>query len=303
MISSIALRYFAGVRQYGSIRAAAESLFVAPSAISRQISLLEEEIGAPLYERGRGKAGLRLTAAGEVLLQYVLSSDNELRRVKAEIEALKGLRKGEIRLGIPETFSKHFMPDFLLQFNERYPHISYHVHVATTPALLELLGADELDLALAFNPPEKIDISHVFKKDVATCILVSENHPLAHKESVRLSDCANYGMALPDASLSAKRKYDEMFAKAKIRPRPILITNSYELTRNVARAGLAIAIVNRHIDYKSNIHIGYRYIPIVDKLVRPQRFALCIRSGRNLSVVALTFIDQLKQAFESMEIV
>jgi DNA-binding transcriptional LysR family regulator len=109
-------------------------------------------------------------------------------------------------------------------------------------------------------------------------------------------------MALPDASNSTKRLYDEMFAKAKFRQRPVLVSNSYELLRQVSMAGLSIAITNPHTTYKPSESPGYRYVPIRDRLVKPQRLALCIRASRNLPIAALTFIEHLKRELELLEI-
>jgi DNA-binding transcriptional LysR family regulator len=300
VISALGLRYFSEVTRCGSFRAAAEHICVAPSAISRQIALLEEELGAPLLERGRGRTALRLTSAGEILMQYVRSTDNEMQRVRSDIEALKGLRKGQLRFGIPETFTRDFMPEFLVRFNRLYPRITYHVHVAGSPRLLEMVAADELDAALSFNPPPMTDITHLYERMLPTSVLVSDDHPLANREFVRLSDCAEYGMALPDNSISAKRMHDEMFARAKIRPRPVLVSNSYELMRSASAAGLCLALVNEHMTYDGVRKVGYRYVPVRDARVKPQRFTLCVRTGRNLPVAATTFVEHLRREFDRL---
>jgi DNA-binding transcriptional LysR family regulator len=301
MISAIGLRHFAKVNEHGSFRAAAENLAVAPSAVSRQIMLLEEKLGAPLFERGRGRTALRLTSAGEILMRYVKTTDNELARVQSDIEALKGLRKGAIRFGVPESFTRDFVPGFLARFNQQFSRITFAVEVQGTPRLVEMLAADELDAALAFNAPLVADVKHVYERLLPTCALVPAGHPLFERETLRLSDCADYPMALPDASISAKRLYDEMFAKAKIRQRPVLVSNSYELLRQVSMQGLSIAIVNAYVTHQAGDGAGYRYIPIRDPLVKPQRMTLCIRAGRNLPTAASTFIEHLTRELESLE--
>ena len=299
MIPGNALRYFAEVVRSGSLRAASERLFVAASAISRQITLLEEEVGASLLERSRGRSVLKLTAAGESLMRYVVHTDREFERVRAEIEALKGLRKGKIRLGIPETFARDSIPGFLSRFNQQYPGISYEIESAGSPRLVEMVGQDELDLAIAFNAPAVLHVQHVYKRQLATRVLVSDDHPLAEKPHVRLSDCAEYGIAYPDARIGAK-VYDEMFAKAGIKPRKTLVSNSYDLLRSVARAGLALAIVNARVGEPLQ-GPGYRYVPIKDPHVKPQHLSLCIFDGRNPSPIVAIFIELLKQEFDSLE--
>jgi DNA-binding transcriptional LysR family regulator len=299
MISSVSLRYFGEVVRSRSIRGASERLHVAASAISRQLALLEEQLGAPLLERGRGRTALRLTAAGELMVRYQRQSDRALESVRGEIEALKGLRKGHIRFGIPETFVRDAVPQMLQRFNQRYPGVTYQVEVAGSTRLVEMVAQDELDVAVTFNPPAALNVKHVFERQLATCVLLANDHPLAGRASLKLSDCAEYGLALPDETISAKRDYDEMFAKARIRPREVLVTNSYELLRSVAATGMAITIVNARPG--DNATAGYRYIPIKDARVKPQRVTVCTYSGRNPGPMASVFIERLKQEFERLE--
>jgi DNA-binding transcriptional LysR family regulator len=300
MISAVALRYFGEVVRAGSIRAASERLYVAASAISRQLALLEDEVGAPLLERGRGRTALRLTAAGELMVRYLRQSEHEMDRVRSEIESLKGLRKGHIRLGIPETFVREVVPQVLQRFNRRHPGVTFRVEVAASPRLVQLISGNELDVAVTFNPPAALHVKHVFERQLATCVLLSTDHPLADRPHLKLSDCADYGLALPDETMSAKQAYEEMFARARIRPRKVLETNSYELMRAVAAAGMAITIVNaRPGDAPATA--SYRYIPIQDPRVKPQRVTICTPGERNPGPVASVFIEQLKQEFEQLD--
>jgi DNA-binding transcriptional LysR family regulator len=300
MITAISSRYFAEVVRAGSIRAAAERLFVAASAISRQIALLEEELGAPLLERGPGRTVLRLTAAGELMMRHVRHVDHEIDRVRSEIEALKGLRKGNVRLGIVETFVREVIPDLLQRFNGRYPGVTYQVEVASTTRLMELVGRDELDVAVTFNPPPSLRVKHVYERTLDTCVMVANHHPLAQFDSLKLSDCAAYGLAMPDETISAKRDQDEMFTKARIQPRQVLVTNSYELMRSVAETGMAVALVNARPGDSANMP-GFRYVPIRDSRVKPQRMTLCTCEGRTPSPIAAVFIETMKKEFEELE--
>jgi DNA-binding transcriptional LysR family regulator len=156
-----------------------------------------------------------------------------------------------------------------------------------------MLVKDELDAICGFNAPPMADLLTVFERTLRTCIVVSHDHPLASRQSVRLSDCAGHAIALPDESISVKPIFDEMFAKAKLRPQPVLTSNSYEMLRSVSVAGMSIAMVNEHMRYPDDGSPDYRYIPIRDPRVKPQRFALCVRRGRSLSVAAHTFIEHL----------
>src|SRR3974390_1836996 len=107
-----ALRYFLEVAEAGSFRRAADSLRVAAPARNPALSLLEADLQAPLFERSRGRSRLRLTAAGQILVRYGRAALGEVERARYEIGALRGLRAGNIALGVPETFSDEFLPQF-----------------------------------------------------------------------------------------------------------------------------------------------------------------------------------------------
>ena len=90
------LRYFAAVARGGSIREAAEELHVAQSALSRQILKLEAHLGAPLFQRHA--RGVELTSAGEILLSFAQMSLRQVEKVRSEVDALKGLRRGNVHI-------------------------------------------------------------------------------------------------------------------------------------------------------------------------------------------------------------
>ncbi len=301
IVSAVSLRYFAEVVKAGSIRKASERLHVAASAVSRQLALLEEQLGAPLLERGRGRTALRLTAAGELMVRHVRHADRELDRVRSEIDALKGLRKGHIRFGVPETFVRDVVPTFLERFNARHPGVSFQVEVAASTRLSDMVGADELDVALTFNPLPSLRVKHLYERLLETCVLMSSKHPLASRPWLTLSDCAEYGLAMPDHTMNAMQIYDDMFAKARIVPRKVLVTNSYELMRAVAETGMAIALANKRPGDK-DMTAQHRYVPIKDRRVKPQRLSICTFEGRNPSPIAAVFIEALIKEFKQMEL-
>lgn len=301
MISTTALRYFTESVRCGSIRAASERLFVAPSAIGRQITLLEEELGAPLLERSRGRAALKLTAAGELLMRYAKSMSSEQRRLQSEIEAILGLRRGHINLGMPESLVRDFMPRFLAQFKERYPGFTFNVQVFNSPRLIEMLVDDQVDLCLTFGNVTHQDASIVYSRSLPLYVYVAAGHPLHERETLRLSDCAEYGLALPDPTMWTKQQYDEMLTKAKIRPKVALETNSYELLRNVAAEGMALSILTLPLQDTLSSPKAGRYVPLKDPRVKMQRFSLSMHRGRNLPLPVSTFMRELTTALEHLE--
>jgi DNA-binding transcriptional LysR family regulator len=187
-------------------------------------------------------------------------------------------------------------------FHREYPGVTYFVEVSGTSRLLDLIAADQLDVALAFNAPDVEYVRHVYEMLLPTRLLVNDSHPLAKRRTVSLADLADCGLALPDQSMGAKSIYDTMFSEARIRPRSVLVTNSYELIRAVSAAGLSAAIVNEHLTNQYDQSLGYRYLPIRDARVKSQRLTVCIRDGRKLSSAAVVFIDHLEASLRALKI-
>lgn len=115
MLHGIALRYFVEVSNTGSIATASENLHVAVSAISRQITKLEYEVGAPLFERM--PRGMVLTDAGVLLLQHARRALLEGYSVLAEISATRSLGGGIVRIGCSEGFTQYFLPGVMAAFH------------------------------------------------------------------------------------------------------------------------------------------------------------------------------------------
>ena len=300
-VSSTSLRYFAEVVRAGSIRAASESLFVASSAISRQLALLEDSLGAPVLERRQGRGKVKLTAAGEALMRYYKNVGNEARRLHSEIESLQGLKRGAVNFGMPESLVRDLMPKVLSRFSQRYPGVSFNVHVAGSPKLAKMVLEDELDACFTFGDVAVQDLSVLYSRLLPLFVLVPTGHPLEDRETLRLSDCAEYSMSTLDASLWAKQQYDEMLAKAKVRPRVALETNSYELMRNVAAEGMCLTFTTRPLDDPFGNPRAGSYIPLKDPRARPQRLALNVHKGRNLPLAVATFLGELTATLEDIE--
>jgi DNA-binding transcriptional LysR family regulator len=149
---------------------------------------------------------------------------------------------------------------------------------------------------MGYNPLEVVDVEMVFDKLIPTYIIVAPNHPLASRPSVSLSDCVGYGVGLLDATSPMKQVYDTMFSRAKLRPQQLISSNSYSLLRNVAAAGMCFSFVNEHMSNPPQANGNYCYVPVRDNRVKPARFVVCVRRGRNLPVAATAFIDRLIEA-------
>src|SRR5689334_12944771 len=162
----IALRYFGETVRQGSMRQAAEALHVSGSAINRQILKLEDQLQCKLFERL--PEGVRLTAAGEVLYRYILGLERDLNRATAEIDDLRGLRRGHVAIACEDGVARDFLPGVLAEFHASFPRVTYSVDVASGPDIVGAVIAGGTDIGIGLYPPFRNDIS--IEADITTPI-------------------------------------------------------------------------------------------------------------------------------------
>jgi DNA-binding transcriptional LysR family regulator len=296
-----ALRYFLEVAEAGSFRRAGESLRVAASALNRQISRLEADMGAPLFERSRGRNRLRLTEAGQILIQHARLALNEVDRARYDIAALKGLRAGNVDIGGPETFPREFLPQFLAEFSAAHPRISFRLIISNSVGLMELLQSDTIEIAFCYRPSVPPHVEVIGSIERERYLMVRADHPLASRRWVRLADIVSYPIAMPDHGVGSREMYDRVFARLRAKPRVILTSSSYEMLRSAARVGLGVAIVNDPLlPLQDSRDHDVAFVRIRDSVVKPQSLWCCVRRGRKLSVAALAFVDQVRRCFVAM---
>src|SRR5436853_5810492 len=143
------MRILKEVADKGSFSAAAESLSYTQSAISQQIAALEKEARAQLVTRG--SRGIRLTEAGETLVKHADAIVTRLSDAEAELEAIRGLRGGRLRLAAFPTVGATLMPLAIATFRNRHPDIELNVKQLEDDDSIPMLKAGELDIALTVD--------------------------------------------------------------------------------------------------------------------------------------------------------
>ena len=199
------LRYADEVARAGSIRQAAERLHVAPSAVNRRIQDIEEELGTPIFERL--PRGMRLTTAGELFMRYVRGRAAELDQVRSEIEELKGLRRGTVRVVASQALAPRFLPQAIQAFRQSHPLVAFDVRIGDHVQAAEALRSFGTDLALVFNLAPESDIERSASLEQRLVALMHAQHPLARRTGggLRLRDCADYPLVLPNRDTGGRQ--------------------------------------------------------------------------------------------------
>lgn len=280
------LHYIDAVARSGSIRAAAEKLHVASSAVNRRVQDLEEELGTPLFERL--PRGVRLTAAGELFLGYARRRQADLDQVRSQIEDLGGMRRGQVTLAASQALAPAFLPQAIHAFQTLRPGIAFDVKVLDRERAVDAVTDFAADLGLIFNPPDLRGLAVLAQARQRTCALVAPDHPLAGRESVRLKDCLAYPIALPDSSLSGRSVLEDLFEQSSAQPHPPLVSNSYEMMRGYAREAGGVSF---QIEIGAGPSAGAVAIPIAERGLPSGRLVLVALRDRVLPVAAAAFAE------------
>lgn len=231
------LLYVDEVARTGSIRRAAERLNVTPSALNRRIMDVEAELGAKLLERR--PRGVRLTAAGEVFVAYIREQLSDVERMRSQIEDLRGLKRGTVRLACSQALAHDFLPQQMAAFRQRYPLVGFDITVADHERAVALLAAYEVDLVLVFRPPYIASFRPLTTLKQRLAVLMPADHPLARKRTVRLADCTGHPLALAEPTTGGRQMLEEAVARSGLRLSIAVESNSFELLRGcVAHCGM-----------------------------------------------------------------
>ena len=199
-VHSPAVVYFDAVRRAGSIREAARRLFVASSAVNRQILKLEDEVGTPLFERLPG--GLRLTTAGEIFARHALVVLQDAERARSELDALKGLRTGHVEIATVEGVTSDFMPTIIERAREHFPKVTLGVVTLGSRDIPEAVTSGAADLGMAFTLQRSTGLRQIMVGRFRLGALVPAEHPLAKRHEVSFATCAEYPLILAKTDLS-----------------------------------------------------------------------------------------------------
>ncbi|MGJ4748616.1 LysR substrate-binding domain-containing protein, partial [Leptospira sp. SA-E8] len=218
-------------------------LHVASSAVNRQLLELEDEIGSPLFDRL--PEGLQLTAAGEVVARHVIMVLQDARRVDNEIDALRGIRKGEVMVWAVEGLHATLLPGVLARMIEHHPGVRVITRPSGSGAMADAVVQGEADAAIGFSLPRRPHLTQMAVGRFAIGAVVSPDHPLATRRTVSLNDCARHPMLLPSADLSVRWLLAPWLERQVRALNVPLESGSIELMKNLALRGLGIAFQTR----------------------------------------------------------
>jgi DNA-binding transcriptional LysR family regulator len=240
------LRGFVEVARLGHFTRASESLHLAQPSLSRQISTLEQELGARLLHRARGH--ISLTSAGDALLPRAQRILAEVAAIGDDMDELAGLRRGRVRLGAPPTLCVSLVAEAISTFHRAHPGVELHLAEGGSRMLVEQLAVGELDIALITasdtRPPHGVSLSRVALLEEELVVVTSSATPLvAEGSSIGIEQLADLPLISLDRSYDLRATTDAAFRAAGLAPSPVLEGPEMDAVLRFVERGLGVAVV------------------------------------------------------------
>ncbi|WP_245001946.1 LysR substrate-binding domain-containing protein [Cupriavidus pinatubonensis] len=294
ILQETAVRYFLEVVRTGSVKDAALKLNVAPSAVSRQIAKLESELDTLLFDR-RAR-GLVPNAAGELLAAFAKRSLQDIERVTGDIQALRGLRAGRVRLASVEGIAHEFLPTLAARFREQHTGIRFDLDVCLQGDVARRIRDGEADIGVTLSGLPEREIEVELRHPAPVLAIMAPDHPLAGQRQVSLSQVIAYPLALPPKGSSLRQLLDTSCSRQDLHYQTVFSSNHLDaLVSFVVAGGGAISFYGE-LSVRGRLESGtIAAVPLRDREMNERYIEIQTLAKRSLPPAARAFVQQLVQ--------
>jgi len=226
-----------------NVSATAQSLFTSQPGISKQIRLLEDELGVEIFARS-GKHLTHVTPAGQVILEAAGEVLRKVDSIKHVAQEYSDEKRGALSIATTHTQARYVLPSVIRGFIAQYPEVSLHMHQGTPMQVSEMAAEGSVDFAIATEALELFsDLLLLPCYRWNRCVLVPRDHPVAQVARLGLEDIAAHPIVTYVFGFTGRSRLDEAFVKAGLVPRVVFTAADADVIKTYVRLGLGIGIV------------------------------------------------------------
>ena len=287
------LHYFRVVARSGSVRKASQELNVAASAVNRQIKLIEDELDVELFERIA--SGMRLTLAGQYLLQHINATLQDFELLRADIDGLREARSGHITIAAVDSLLVDFLPRVLEQFSQEFPAVTYSVDAVSPDDVPALVEDHKVDLGLTFVSERWPKIKIIVEIPAPIGVVMRPDHPLAGRDVVDFDDVGPYPKLAQAGTIPTAANIDPEFAHFRSTLAPKLVSNSIQMLKVALQANQGIAFFTP-FGFLSELKAGELvWKPFRSACINKMKLGLLIAKNRKQSPSAQKFVEAISK--------
>ncbi len=284
------LRYVAAVARNGlNVSAAAEALYTSQPGVSKQIQLLEEELGVQIFERN-GKHLTRVTPAGQAIIELAERVLQEAESIPQVAREYTDPQTGSLSIATTHTQARFVLPPIIGEFVRRYPRVALHVHQGSPVQIGELAASGAADIAIASEALERLDalvVMPCYRWNRA--IVAPRGHPLCER-ALTLEAVTEYPIVTCDFDFSASAPQGVSCKTPELEPNVVVTAMDADVIKTYVRLGLGIGIIAK-IAYDPRTDGDLCMLDAGD-LFSPSTTKLAIRRGSFLRGYTYEFIER-----------
>ena len=243
------LRYIWEVAHHDlNVSLTAKSLYTSQPGISKQIRLLEDELGVEIFSRS-GKHLTRVTPTGEKILKIAGDILRQVDGIKQLTQEHNSPNHGSLSIATTHTQARYALPSIIEGFIGKYPNVSLHMHQGTPVQISEKAADGTVDFSIATEALELFsDLLMMPCYRWNRCILVPKDHPLAQLDSLTLEDVALYSIVTYVFGFTGRSRLDDAFREKGLKPKVVFTATDAYVIKTYVRLGLGIGII-AHMAY------------------------------------------------------
>jgi LysR family nitrogen assimilation transcriptional regulator len=294
------LRTFLVVAETGSLSRAAGRLRIAQPALSRQIRMLEDEVGAALFHRHA--RGMALSEAGEILVAHARGALRELDQAKSDLSALAGQVSGKVAIGLLPSVSDLITGPFARVMRKRHPRVRLQFITGLATHLLEWLEKQEIDVAIVSEPvvPTSLEFTPLLEEPLY--LVGSAEIARFKSRTLPLRELAKYPLILPSSDFGLRGGIDRAVHAAGIELDVAAEANAIHVQRALIRAGIGYALLPSSVVLGRQASKDMKAVRIVDPPIR-RRIGLAMPITRRRPLAARSaadiLVEEIRKSFRA----
>ncbi len=234
----------------------------------------------------RTTRGIHLTSAGEVLLHHAQEVMLQSGRLDADIDAVRGVRRGHVIVRTIESFATSLLPAVLAGYCARYPAVTLDISVSRSTNILEAVRSGTCQIGITFCPAPDPRVASLGSMVEPQQVIMAPGHPLASSERLRLAELRDYPIVAPAMHGSSRVLFDAAWQAEKLTCRPTIETNSMHVAAGFLRAGQAVAIASAS-RAQPYLAMGQLVaVPVTSSVLARGKIDILVRRGQRLPPAA-----------------
>ena len=239
------LKYLLAIVDNGlNITAAAERLYTSQPGVSKQLKLLEEELGLQLFTR-KGKSLGAITPAGHQVIERARIIMREAENIRSLAHDYYQEEEGALSIATTHTQARYVLPEIVAEFRKRFPRVNLNLHQGTSEQIADMVAANEIDFAIATGSGDLFDdllLVPSYRWDRS--IVVPKGHALTELErKITLADLAEHPLVTYVFSFGGQSSLKRAFAEHGLEPDVVFTARDADVIKTYVRMGLGVGIV------------------------------------------------------------